>query len=200
MVKLVCGVGINDADYCIQLMETIGYVGGKQKRKLTWACPYYRVWKNVLVRCYSTRSLARNPTYTECYVSDEWLVFSTFRKWMEQQDWQNRQLDKDLLSPGNKLYGPETCVFVDRVVNMFLTDRGNARGNWPTGVCWHSAVKKFMASCSNPLTGKQEHLGCFTCPDTAHAAWKSRKHELACLLADQQTDPRVAEALRARYL
>ena len=31
--KLVCGVGINDADYVVRKDETVGYVNGKQKRK-----------------------------------------------------------------------------------------------------------------------------------------------------------------------
>ena len=66
-------------------------------------------------------------------------------------------------------------------------------------VCFHKRVKKFSATIGNPFTKKQEHLGYFTCPNEAHQAWKKRKHELACQLADIQTDQRVAEALRIRY-
>lgn len=40
--KLVCGVGINDADYVVKKQETIGYVNGKRKQKLIWVCPFYQ--------------------------------------------------------------------------------------------------------------------------------------------------------------
>ena len=29
--KMVCGIGLNDADYVTQKLETIGYVDGKKK-------------------------------------------------------------------------------------------------------------------------------------------------------------------------
>lgn len=138
--KLVCGVGINDADYVVQRKETIGYVNGKHKQKLVWTCPYYRVWTNMLVRCYSTKKQEKYPTYKGCTVSDEWLTFSVFKSWMEKQDWDGKQLDKDLLFEGNKVYSAETCVFVTKEVNMFTTERCAARGEWPIGVNWHKGV------------------------------------------------------------
>src|SRR5690606_1832927 len=126
--KLVCGVGVNDADYAIQKFETIGYVDGKQKQKLVWGCPYYRTWANMIERCYSDKTQNKNPTYKGCSVSEEWLTFSVFKNWMEKQDWEGNQLDKDLLFEGNRLYSPETCVFVSPMVNKFIIDRGAARG------------------------------------------------------------------------
>jgi hypothetical protein len=33
----------------------------------------------------------------------------------------------------------------------------------------------------------------------AHKAWQARKHELACMLADLQTDDRIASRLREMY-
>ena len=122
-----------------------------------------------------------------------------FRSWMETQDWKGKHLDKDILVQGNKVYSPNTCVFVDSVVNTFLIDSAASRGEWPIGVYWNERNKKFMSRCSNPFTKKQECLGYFHCPDQAHQTWKKRKHELACQLAETQTDQRVAEALRARY-
>ena len=122
-----------------------------------------------------------------------------FRAWMETQDWEGKQLDKDILFQGNKEYSPSTCVFVDGIVNNFLLDSAAIRGDWPIGVCWNERDQKFQSNCCNPFTKKREHLGLFHCPNQAHLAWKKRKHELACQLADVQTDERVAEALRARY-
>lgn len=151
-------------------------------------------------RCYGANIQAKNPTYIGCSVCEEWLVFSNFKQWMEKQDWKSKQLDKDLLLVGNKVYSPYTCVFVDSVTNKFTIDSGAARGEWPIGVCFHKHTGKFEAQCKNPFTGKNEHLGLFACPEQAHLAWKRRKHELALRLAGLQTDQRVAYALRTRYL
>jgi len=196
--KLVYGVGINDADYAVTEWETIE-VNGKQKRRLVWVCPYYRAWSNMLQRCYSAKFQERWPTYKGCSVSEEWLRFSNFRTWMERQDFEGMQLDKDLLFEGNKVYSAETCVFVTKAVNMFTTDRGNDRGEWLIGVNWHKGAGKFVSQCHNPLTKKREHLGYFTCEEEAHQAWLKRKLELATLLAAIQTDERVAKALIERY-
>lgn len=197
--KLVCGVGINDADYDVQKFETIGYVDGKQKRKKVWVCPCYRTWASMLNRCHSAKYQESYPTYKGCTVSEEWLTFSNFKNWMEQQDWKGSQLDKDILFEGNKIYSADTCVFVTPSVNSFTTDRGAARGEWMIGVIWHKAAKKFQAQCRNPFTKKREHLGYFTSELEAHRAWLKRKLELAHELAAIQTDHRVAKALIDRF-
>ena len=197
--KLVCGVGVNNADYVVQRKETIGYVDGKQQRKQIWVCPFYRVWNSMIERCYSAKFQDKNSTYKSCSVAEEWLTFSNFRAWMETQDWEGNQLDKDLLIEGNKVYSPETCVFVTHMVNSFTLDSGATRGEWPIGVYWHKGASKFKSQCSNPFTKKCEHLGLFTCEQEAHQAWLNRKLELAKELAELQTDPRVTEALVDRY-
>lgn len=197
--KLVYGVGINDADYAVQIKETIGYVDGKRKQKQVWICPSYQTWKSMLVRCYSAKFQERQPTYIGCTVSEDWLVFSKFKNWMESQDCEGMQLDKDLLVEGNKIYSADNCVFVTPMVNSFTTDSSAARGEWLIGMGWHKATEKFEARCRNPFTGKQEHLGLFTCEQEAHNAWLKRKLELAHELAAIQTDPRVARALILKY-
>lgn len=197
--KLVYGVGINDADYVVEKYETIGYVNGKQKQRLVWHCPYHRVWKSMLKRCYSSKFQERNPTYKGCSVSKEWITFSVFKSWMEKQDWEGKQLDKDLLFEGNKVYSDETCVFVTSMVNSFTIDSGASRGECLLGVSWHEGAGKFQSGCSNPFTKKREHLGLFIDEIEAHQAWLKRKLELAHLLAAEQTDSRVGKALIALY-
>ena len=196
--KLVFGVGINDADYATKKRETVE-VNGVRKQRLVWECPYYRAWTSMLKRCYSSKFQERRPTYKGCSVSEEWRRFSNFRSWMERQDWEGMQLDKDILFNGNKVYSKETCVFVTSLVNSFTIDRGNDRGECLIGVNWHKGVGKFVSQCSNPFTKKQEHLGYFNCEIEAHQAWLKRKLELAQLLASEQTDERVAKALIDRY-
>ena len=197
--KLIYGVGVNDADYVVKKFETIGYVDGKRKQKQVWRCTYYETWVGMLRRCYSARFQERRPTYKGCTVSAEWLTFSEFKRWMEKQDWEGNQLDKDLLIEGNRVYGPDTCVFVTQAVNTFTNDSGAGRGEWLIGVSLHKGRNKFMANCSNPFTKKTENLGLFSCEQEAHEAWRKRKLELAHELAAIQTDKRVANALIERY-
>ena len=198
MKATVYGVGINDADYAVYKWEYV-IVDGKKKQKIVWTCPYYRVWHSMMERSYSKSYQEKNPTYIGCSVSEEWKRFSNFKRWMEKQDWEGKQLDKDLLVNGNKVYSRETCVFVSRVVNLFMTDRGALRGEYRIGVYWNKRVGKFMSRCRNPFTKKQEYLGLFVNELEAHQAWLKRKLELAYQLAAEQTDERVGKALIARY-
>ena len=193
----VYGVGINDANYTV-----INRIRVDGKYKITGQCPFHRTWLSMLARCYSKSNLVRYLTYKDCLVCEEWLTFSTFKKWMESQDYKGKQLDKDLLVQGNKLYSPETCVFVDAKINTFTVDSAKSRGRYMIGACWYKDKNKFRANCSNPFTGKSDHLGYFTDELSAHLAWKKRKHELACQLADSDLvqDERLAQALRTRYL
>lgn len=189
-VKLVSGAGINDSHYATHVT-----IDGARV-----ICPFYQVWSGMIKRCYSAKFQSKHPTYAGCMVSPEWMSFMAFRAWMEKQPWQGMEIDKDLLKPGNKVYGPETCVFVSSMVNLFATDSKAARGKWPIGVSWNKREKKFEAYCSNPITGKREHFGYFTCPDAAHGAWRKRKHELALQLSELQEDRRLMAALATRYL
>lgn len=139
------------------------------------------------------------PTYIGCQVCDEWKVFSNFKAWMEQQDWEGKELDKDLLFSGNKTYSPETCVFVSSAVNNFILDNGRCRGDWPIGVSFNKEKRKFEARCSNPFTKKFENLGYFSCPQDAHKAWALRKRQLAVILAGMQSEEKISTALKNRY-
>ena len=199
--KLVYGVGTNDSGYVVGKWEEAGYVNGKRKRKHVWVCPFYQTWTNMLDRCYSPKFQERQPTYQGCAVSEDWLTFSNFRDWMTTQDWEGKQLDKDLLFEGNKVYGPDTCVFVSQLVNSFNLDSRASRGKWLIGVYWNKTAGKFQANCSNPFSEKKkrEYLGLFTTEQEAHEAWAKRKLELAHELAAIQTDQRVAKALIERY-
>ena len=196
--KLVYGVGINDADYIVVKYETTE-VNGVQKQKRVWSCKYYQTWKNMIERCYFAKAQEKYPTYIGCSVSEDWLVFSKFKAWMEKQDWEGKHLDKDLLFEGNKVYSAETCVFIEPLVNTFIIDSGAARGELMIGASWHKKKNKFQSSCKNPFTKKLEYLGLFTTEQEAHNAWRKRKLELAHELASIQADARVAKALIDRY-
>lgn len=198
--KLVYGIGINDADYAVRRNETIGYyANGNRKRKQVWICPYYRVWRGMLQRCYDAKYQEHHPAYKVCSVSEEWFTFSNFKDWMEEQDFEGMHLDKDILFEGSKVYSAETCVFVAPLVNTFINDQRPSRGEWLTGVCWDKKAGKFRSMCRNPFSGEQEYLGLFTTEMEAHKAWARRKLELAHELAAIQPDERIAKALVDRY-
>lgn len=187
--KLVYGVGVNDADYYVKPV-----VDGKRA-----ACPFYVVWSGILRRCYSNEWLIKSPTYKGCSICEDWKVFSNFKSWMEKQTWEGMEIDKDILVPGNKVYSPENCAFVDSMTNCFMLDCGAIRGKKNVGFHLCKEQSKFRARCSNPFTGKLEFIGRFSSESEARTAWRKRKHELACQLADLQNDKRVAAALRSRY-
>lgn len=130
----------------------------------------------------------------------EWHRFSGFHEWAITQPWEGNELDKDLLVKGNKIYGPDFCIYISGAINCFLTDHAAARGQWPIGVSRYSNGKKFLAFCNNPNTGICEYLGGFHTPDEAHQAWRRKKHLHACMHAEKQSDQRIALALRSRYL
>lgn len=188
MTKLVFGVGINDADYPVK----------PQIQATRYVCPFYDKWKNMLSRCYSNATAKRQPAYANCTVHPEWHRFSKFKAWMEQQDWHGKQLDKDILVFGNTVYGPDTCVFVDSTTNHFLLDRASCRSGM-LGVRFDPKSGSYQARCRNPFTNKRASLGTFKNEMDAYKAWRRYKHELACQLADIQTDSRVADALRKRF-
>ena len=199
MNKLVFGVGVNDLGYRTQVYEYVTENGGKRIRKHVFICTYYTVWRNMLQRCYSKKYLESNPSYIGTSVCSEWLYATAFKKWMEQQDWHGKCLDKDIVVPGSKLYSPETCAFVLPTTNLFVVARDASRGGYPTGVSLLKHTGKYQARCQNPFTGKKEHLGLFSTPEEAHEAWRKRKHALAQLVAATESDPRVVEALKKRY-
>ena len=199
MNKLTCGVGINDLDYRVHVREELPKNGGKRIQKTVFLCKYYTVWRSMLERCYSKKYLERNQSYIGTSVCSEWLSATAFKKWMEQQDWQGKSLDKDIIAPKSRLYSPDTCAFVLTATNLFVTARDACRGDYPIGVDLFKPTGKYRACCKNPFTGKREHLGLFSTPEEAHEVWRKRKHELAQLVAATESDPRVVEALKKRY-
>lgn len=177
--KLVKGVGHND-------------VVGSTKN------PFYRTWVDMLKRCYDKSYQERFPTYKDCHVCEEWLMFSNFKAWMEQQDWEGKYLDKDLLFRGNNVYSPKTCIFIRPLVNNFIVESNAKRGKYPLGVSFHKQTGKFQARCSN-LSRGSKFLGMFSTPEEAHAAYLVGKAKLAEEIISAETDVRVINALKIRF-
>ena len=182
--KLVHGVGVNDADYVVRPKGPDGKVR---------TCPYYRAWTNMLARAYYQKCQAMYPTYVGVTVCEEWHSFMAFRAWMMTQDWEGKQLDKDVIVPGNKVYSPATCAFVSHEVNLLLVDSAASRGKWPIGVDWRKSKRKFRAQIRE--NGRQRELGTFTTPEAAHRAWRKEKVRIVRTAAHECDDPRVSAGL-----
>jgi hypothetical protein len=192
--KPVYGVGINDADYAVTKNTR---VDGKVKQ--AWMCPYYMRWKNILCRCYCEKFLTKNQSYAGCRIYKPWITFSNFRLWMETQDWEGKELDKDILVFDNKLYSPTTCLWVDHSVNMFMVDHALGRGDCAQGVRYtykyYKGVKSlrkkpYQASCSD------NYIGYFSTELEAHRAWQLAKIGVANKLILEQTNERVIKGLQ----
>lgn len=195
--RLVFGVGINDSVSPTSKRVEIQKINGKRKQKLVWTCPFYSKWKDMLMRCYSDKYKEKHPTYEGCTVCEDWLIFSKFKYWMERQDWEGKHLDKDILVEGNKIYSPETCIFVDHRINCFILDKVSQRGNYPIGVHWSKQNKKFASQISE--NGKVKSLGFFNTPEEAHLAWRKAKYEQAIILVSELDDSRIIDVILKRY-
>ena len=184
--RLVYGVGINDAPYLTTYCDEHG---------VEHRCPIYQRWRSLIQRVACPKFKATQPTYQDCTLEPSWYTFTTFRQWMCAQDWQDKQLDKDLLVQGNKHYGPDTCVFIDQALNKLLCLRGNARGTLPLGVsrCVIRGKQHIVAHCS--FYGKSKNLGYFDTPEAAAEAYRKAKLAHIAELAASETNPRIKAAL-----
>lgn len=175
--KLVHGVGVNDADYKVS----------PQVNGVRFICPFYRKWRGMINRCYSEKYKNKNPTYVGCTVCSSWLMFSNFKRWMITQDWKNKDIDKDIVKTGNKIYSPDTCIFISHYINSILNDSSSRRGDYPRGVHLHKQSKKFKAQCN--VNNKRTHIGLFLTQKDALIAYVSFKSKLILSEADRHPQP-----------
>lgn len=118
----------------------VGYVGdGKYKTtepsgKLT---RIYVTWHDLIIRCYDKDKRHLHPSYDDCTVCTEWHNFQNFAKWYEKNYYDigkgRMHLDKDILVKGNRIYSPDTCVFIPQRINMIFMGKTN-RYNLPSGI------------------------------------------------------------------
>lgn len=190
MSKLVYGAGFNDKTKPVN-------VDGKPVKE-------YKLWHSTLNRCFSEKYQTLYPTYKGCNVSDNFLHYSYFYDWCQEQigfgntDEKGRSwcLDKDLLFIGNKTYSERTCVFVPHEINLFFVDGGNNRGEYPVGVYFDKERGKFMAYCT--VNSKMKNLGYFNTPYEAFAVYKPFKENLCKQLAlkwQSEIDERLFNAM-----
>ena len=159
----------------------------------------YFLWNHMLTRCYGEKAKLKLPSYEDCTASDNFKYFPYFKDWCSKQmgfGKEGWQLDKDILVKGNKIYSEDTCCFVPAEINSVFIKCDRSRGEYPLGVNYHKATRKFVAQISYRKT--KTHLGLYDTVEDAFKAYKKSKEKLIKSLADKYMDvldPRVYKAM-----
>lgn len=142
-------------------------------------------------RCYNEKEKLKWKSYLEAEVCEEWHDYRNFAKWYNDNYYQidNMQMhiDKDILVKGNKIYSPETCVFVPYNINSLFTKGNTMRGDCPIGVNYHKRDKVFYARVRNNK-GQRMELGGFSNPTDAFNAYKMAKEQIIKDVANEYKD------------
>lgn len=150
----------------------------------------YLTWQGMLKRCYDKDNLLKRPTYENCSVCSEWHNFQNFGDWFNENYYEvgNEKmcLDKDILYKGNKIYSPDTCVFVPNRINILFVKSDRSRGNYLIGVSKVSNSnnpKRYQAS----LTASNK-TKCFETEIEAFNWYKEEKEKLIKQVAEEYKD------------
>ncbi len=167
MGKLVYGVGINDVRVEYKNMAIVE----ADKHKYI-----HKIWRYMLRRSYSDLFKKQRPSYIGVTVCEEWHTLSNFKSWMIKQEWKGKELDKDMLYPGNKIYSPNTCIFIDHALNSLMLNSTSKESDLPMGVHFVKERKKFRARIR--VDYKKVHLGYFKNKYDAGVAYANRKIQI----------------------
>lgn len=171
----------------------VGYLGeGKYKvrdnGKLTRR---YETWHGMIQRCYSEEIQEKFPTYKDCSVVDEWHCFQVFSAWYDENFYdcgQRMNLDKDIISKGNKIYSPDTCIFVPQYINkLFLKGKSIKESELPTGVFFYKITNRYVARCNNG-SGKSITISYHNSIEEAFQAYKKFKEKHIKQIANEYKD------------
>lgn len=156
-----------------------------------------RTWREMIRRCYSEIEQKKRPRYKGCTVCKEWHNFQNFAEWYEENyyevDGDFMCIDKDILVKGNKIYSPDTCVFVPNRINVLFIKSNKVRGKYPIGTCYIKRNEKFSAVCD------KKHLGYYSTPEQAFNSYKEFKEDLIKQVADEYKDKVPDKLYQAMY-
>ena len=187
-------------DRLLPTVHGIGITGDSQVRVDGKHTKEYRLWNNMLKRCYSVGCQKVRPTYIDCSVSENFRYLEYFKEWCNNQIGFNSvdekgkpfALDKDILVKGNRVYNEDVCVFVPQEVNLLFTKRDKSRGEYPIGVSFHKSRGMLTATLNN------KYLGYFNTAEQAFQVYKTAKEAYIKEVANKwkdKIDPKVYEAL-----
>lgn len=150
-----------------------------------------RKWQAMMARCYGNSNNAwTKEAYGNCSVVKEWHNFENFRLWCQDKDVLGNHLDKDILFPGNKVYGPDTCCFVPPSINNIVSKY--PKGKYPSGVSI-TPSNKYTAKIM--INGENIRLGTFDTIKEASAAYNKMKKVKLKHIALHQEDELIKNGL-----
>lgn len=119
-------------------------------------------WRDMLTRAYSDVELLRRPSTEDVKVCEEWHNFQNFAEWFNGNYINGWELDKDIITPGNFLYSPETCCFIPREINTRFPKRYSKSSR----VYWDRTKEKYQVNYRS-LDGmrKTRHFKCKLCAE-----------------------------------
>lgn len=148
-----------------------------------------KTWQGMINRCYNENYLIKKPTYRECTVCEEWHNFQNFAKWYSENyyeiEGEMMELDKDILIKGNKVYSPNTCIFVPRMINSMFTYSKSTKGTLPAGV--NMDRHRYRARCQHPINGRI-NIGTYDTVEEAFNEFKLHKEQVIKQIADRYRD------------
>ena len=166
----------------------VGFMGnGKYKNRINGEITNeYAEWHNMLRRCYNEELQNKYPTYKNVTVDKYFHNFQNYGAWREDNyyeiEGEQMHLDKDILYKDNKIYSPDTCIFVPERINNLFIKRDANRGDCPIGVHYHKQRNKYTAQCK--VEGRHKHLGYYNTPEEAFQAYKIFKEQYIKEVAD----------------
>lgn len=172
-------------------------VGPYKSRENGKVMKEYCHWSSMLTRSYADYYHKRFPTYIGCSVDDNWKNYQEFAEWCQWQIGFNEGfvLDKDIIFKGNKVYGPETCVFVPPEINGLIVSPVKPGKEFPAGISYQKVYDKYLVSCA--IDGKNKNLGRYKCPEEAFAVYKEFKENLIRERAEKYKDKMDIRAYHA---
>lgn len=150
----------------------------------------YRCWHSMIMRCYDEINFKKQPTYKDCYVSEFFHNYQNYAKWYNENYYEvgteRMEVDKDVLTKGNKVYSVDTCVFVPQHVNTLFTKANAIRGDTPIGCTFSKRDNRYKAQCY--YFGKNVHLGSFNNETDCFNSYKVFKEKYIKEVADLYKD------------
>lgn len=155
----------------------------------------YNIWSNIVSRC--NRGYAK--LHEDFYTFDSWLGWAKEQKGFMEKDGNDNifQLDSDLFSTDEKMYSPNTCVFIPREINGIckpnMIRSGLPRGVFPLG----GKVKSYKVSIR--IDGITKHIGNYKTIEEASAVSKQARLDRVVHLEIKYNgvvDSKVFEELR----
>lgn len=181
-------------------LRGVGFVGVGNYSQKTHT-EIYNAWQGIIQRCFDDKLKERYPAYKDVTLDNEWHNLQNFARWYEEET-KNRvgdevwQVDKDFSRA--KLYGPETCIVVPKILNTLIVSNGNMRGEYPIGVSYRKETGKYRSRCQVG-SGIPVALGEFETVEEAFRAYKVFKENRIKNLVEeyeQQLSERALNILR----